>query len=59
MDHHAENELSHRQEREQQKEQHKRPVQGRYLSSVHPAWYVVVAVIATGAAVLIWTFFVW
>jgi hypothetical protein len=55
MDHQAEHELSHRQEREHNKEEHKLPKQGMYLSSLHPAWYVVVAVIACGVAVLIWT----
>jgi hypothetical protein len=55
MDHQAENELSHRQEREHKKEEHKLPTPGMSLSSLHPAWYVVVAVIACGVAVLIWT----
>jgi hypothetical protein len=55
MDHQAENELSHRQEREHKKEEHSHPTPARYLSSLHPAWYVVVAVIACGVAVLIWT----
>ncbi len=59
MDHQAENDLSHRQEREHKKEERKHPEKGMYLSSVHPAWYVIVAVIACGVAVLIWTFIVW
>jgi hypothetical protein len=59
MDHPPENELSHSQEREQKKKEHKLPEPGTYLSSVHPAWYVVVGVIAIGIAVLIWTFVVW
>ena len=59
MDHQAERDLSHRQEREHIKEERKHSTPGRLLSSVHPAWYVVVAVIACGVAVLIWTFIVW
>ena len=59
MDHQAENELSHRQEREHKKEEHQVPEPGRRLGSLHPAWYVIVAVIACGVAVLIWTFIVW
>ena len=59
MDHQAENELSHRQEREHKKEAHQTPEPGRRLGSLHPAWYVIVAVIACGVAVLIWTFIVW
>jgi hypothetical protein len=59
MDHQPEYDLSHRQEREHKKEEHKHPEPERYLSSVHPAWYVIVAVIACGVAVLIWTFIVW
>jgi hypothetical protein len=59
MDHHAEHDLSHRQEREHKHEEHRHPERGQYLRSVHPAWYIVVAVISVGAAVLIWTFIVW
>jgi hypothetical protein len=59
MDQQPEHDLSHRQERKQKKEEHKHPKPGRRLSSIHPAWYVVVAVISIGAAVLIWTFLPW
>ena len=59
MDHQAEHDLSHRQEREHKKEEHKYPERGMYLSSLHPAWYVVVAVITCGLAVLIWTCIPW
>jgi hypothetical protein len=59
MDHQTENDLSHRQEREHKKEEHKHPEPGMYLRSVHPAWFVIVAVIACSIAVLIWTFIVW
>ena len=59
MDHQAEHDLSHRQEREHKKEEHKHPKQGKYLASLHPAWYVVVAVITCGIAVLIWTCLPW
>ena len=48
--------LSHRQEREQKKEQQAHPTRGPYLSSKHLSWAVVVGAIVTGAAVLIWTF---
>ena len=51
-----ERDLSHRQEREQKKEEHAHPSRGKYLSSMHLTWTMVVGVILTGAAVLIWTF---
>ena len=59
MDQQPERDLSHRQEREHKKEERQVPEPGRRLGSLHPAWYVVVAVIFCGAAVLIWTFIVW
>ncbi len=52
MDH--QHDLSHRQEREHKKEGHKHPERGRRLSSLHPAWYVVVGVILIGTAMFIW-----
>ena len=52
MDH--QHDLSHRQEREHKKEEHKHPESGRRLSSLHPAWYVVVGVILIGTAMFIW-----
>ena len=55
MDHKPEHELSHRQERELKKEEHQTSEPGKRLSSLHPAWYVVVGVILIGVAVLIWT----
>ena len=48
--------LSHRQEREQKKEENTHPTRGKYLSSMHLTWAMVVGVILTGAAVMIWTF---
>ena len=51
-----ERDLSHRQEREQKKEEHTHSTRGRYLGSKHLTWVIVVGVIFTGAAVLIWTF---
>ena len=48
--------LSHRQEREQKKEEHAHSTPGKYLSSKHLTWVMVVGVIVTGAAVIIWTF---
>jgi hypothetical protein len=51
-----ERDLSHRQEREQKKEEHTHPTRGKYLSSMHLTWAMVVGVILTGATVLIWTF---
>jgi hypothetical protein len=53
MDHKPERDLSHRQERELKKEEHKHPEPGRRLSSLHPAWYVV-GVILIGTAMFIW-----
>ncbi|MBA4416910.1 MAG: hypothetical protein C0392_03210 [Syntrophus sp. (in: bacteria)] len=51
-----ERDLSHRQEREQKKDEHTPPTRGRYFSSKHLTWAVVLGVILTGAAVMIWTF---
>ena len=51
-----ERDLSHRQEREQKKEENTHPTRGKYLSSMHLTWAMVVGVILTGAAVMIWTF---
>ena len=51
-----EGDLSHRQEREQKKEEHSHSTPGKYLSSKHLTWVMVVGVIFTGAAVIIWTF---
>ena len=52
-----ERDLSHRQEREQEKEKHAHPARGRYLSSRHLTRIVVAGVILTAVAALIWTFF--
>ena len=51
-----ERDLSHRQEREQKKEEHTHSTPGRYFSSMHLTWTVVVGVILIGAAVMVWTF---
>jgi fucose permease len=51
-----ERDLSHRQEREQEKEEHTHSTRGTYLSSRHLTWAVVVGVILIGAAVMVWTF---
>jgi fucose permease len=51
-----EGDLSHRQEREKKKEEHAHSTPGKYLSSMHLTWAMVVGVILTGAAVMIWTF---
>ena len=51
-----EGDLSHRQEREQKKEEHAHPTRGKYLSSMHLTWAMMVGVILTGGAVMIWTF---
>jgi hypothetical protein len=51
-----ERDLSHRQEREQKKAEHAHSTRGKYLSSKHLTWAMVLGVILTGAAVLIWTF---
>jgi len=47
---------SHRQEREQKKDEHAQPTRGKYFSSRHLTWAMAVAVILMGAAVLVWTF---
>ena len=26
---------------------------------IHPAWYIIVGVLLVGAAVFVWTFFIW
>jgi len=39
-----ERDLSHRQEREQKKEEYAHPTRGRYLSSMHLTWVAVVGV---------------
>ena len=51
-----EGDLSHRQVREKKKDEHSHPMRGKYLSSRHLSAAMVVGVIVTGAAVLIWTF---
>jgi hypothetical protein len=51
-----ERELSHRQEREQEKEEHTHSTHGKYLTSMHLTWAVVVGAILIGAAVMVWTF---
>jgi fucose permease len=47
---------SHRQEREKKKEEHSHPTRGKYFSSRHLTWTLVVAVILMGVAVMVWTF---
>ena len=59
MEHQAEHDLSHRQERKHMKEGHKHTEPKVTLSAIHPAWYIVVAVIACGTAVIIWTCIPW
>jgi fucose permease len=51
-----EHDLSHRQEREQEKEEHTPSTRGMYLTSRHLTWAVAAGVILIGAAVMIWTF---
>ena len=48
--------LSHRQEREQEKEKHAHSTPGKYLSSKHLGFSVIAGVLLIGAAVLVWTF---
>ena len=50
-----ENDLSHRQEREQKKAEHAHSTPGKSLSSLNPTWTVIIGVIVIGAAVLLWT----
>ena len=49
-------ELSHRQEKEKEKDQHAHSTPPRYLSSKNPAGWIVVGVILIGAVVLGWIF---
>ena len=51
-----EHDPSHRQEREQKKEEHTASTRGKYLSSKHLTWAVVVGIILIGVAVMVWTF---
>ncbi len=51
-----ERDLSHRQEREQKKEEHTHSTRGKYFSSRHVTWAVVLGVILMGTALMIWTF---
>jgi len=51
-----EGDLSHRQEREHKKEKNAHSTPGKYLSSKHLTWVMVLGVIVTGAAAIIWTF---
>ena len=56
MSHEHERDLSHRQEREQKKEEHTHSTRGKYFSSRHLTWAMVVGVILMGTAVMVWTF---
>ncbi len=56
MSHEHEGDLSHRQEREQKKEEHTHSTRGKYFSSEHLTWAMVVGVILMGTAVMVWTF---
>ena len=51
-----EGDLSHRQEREQKKQERVHSTRGKYLSSRHLTWAMVVGVIVTGIALMVWTF---
>ena len=57
MDHQHGHGESHRQAREHKKADHTPHHQGGRLTSVHPAWYVVMGVILCGAALLVWMLF--
>ena len=54
MEHQHGHDPSHRQEREHKKAEHTPREPGKRLSSVHPAWYVVVGVVLCGTALAIW-----
>ena len=56
MSHEHEGDLSHRQEREQKKEEHTHSTLGKYFTSRHLTWAMVVGVILMGTAVMAWTF---
>lgn len=51
-----EHDLSHRQEREQKKEEHTHSTPGKYFISRHLNWVMVVGVILMGTALMVWTF---
>ena len=55
MEHEHGHEPSHRQDREHKKAEHTlHGQQKKHLSSVHPAWYLVVGVVLCGTALVIW-----
>ena len=56
MSHEHERELSHRQEREQKKEEDTHSTPGKYFASKHLTWAMVVGVMLMSAAVMAWTF---
>ena len=59
MTHQEEHHQHHRKEREEKKEEQKQHEHEneRRLRSLHPAWYLVLGVVVTMIATLIWTFF--
>ncbi len=49
---------SHRQDREQKRDEHSHPTQGKYFTSRHLTWGLMLGVILMGVAVMVWTFFI-
>ena len=56
MSHEHEDDLSHRQEREQKKEEHTHSTRGKYFASKHLTLAMVLGVSLMGTAVIVWTF---
>ncbi|MFM9966306.1 MAG: hypothetical protein ACKV2Q_34450 [Planctomycetaceae bacterium] len=56
MSHEHEQDQSHRQEREQKNEEHTHSTRGKYFSSKHLTWGMVVGANLMGTAVMVWTF---
>jgi len=61
MNHAQQHHEHHVKEREHEKrgwKEHIRELAGK-RHGIHPAWYIVVGVVLIGAAISVWTFFIW
>jgi len=61
MDHKQQHHEHQAQEREHEKrgwKEYIREISGK-RHAVHPAWYIVLAVVMVGAATFVWTFLIW
>lgn len=61
MDHQDQHHEKHKHEREEEKKREKTEERKWEKSGwpIHPAWFVVVGIVAVVVAMLIWTFLVW